>query len=378
VAPTRIDVLRGIRVIDLSALGPGPFASMLLGDYGAEVLAIRRPHSSQPDPARGLNRNKHEVTLDLRAEPGAELIRRLAAKADVVLESFRPGVAERLGLGPKELGEVNSRLIYVRLTGWGQEGPYATRAGHDINYLAISGALAVSGVDTPTVPPALLGDLANGSYLAVIGILLALIERQKTGCGRVVDAAIVDGAALMLSAIFGELRAGQWSGMRGEHVLSGNAPFYGVYRCADSRWFSVGAIESKFYAALLGVLGLADVERSHDAQWDRTRWPALRERVAAVFRTRDRDAWSRAFEAEDACGAPVLEVHELADDCHLAARGTIERTGPGLRAAPAPRLSGQASSALPERSGDARALLLALGIEETEIDTLIDDGTIAY
>ena len=377
-AAARIDVLRGIRVIDLSALGPGPFASMLLADYGAEVLAIRRPRSPEPDPARGLNRNKREVTLDIRAERGAELIRRLAVQADIVLESFRPGVAENLGLGPKELAAVNSRLIYVRLTGWGQEGPYAARAGHDINYLAISGALAVSGIDTPTVPPALLGDLANGSYLAVIGILLALLERQKTGCGQVIDAAIVDGAALMLSAIFGELRAGEWSGTRGEHVLSGNAPFYGVYRCADGRWFSVGAIESKFYAALLTVLGLADVERSYDAQWDRTRWPALRERIAGVFRTRDRDTWSHAFEAQDACGAPVLEVTELADDRHLAARGTVERAGGGLRAAAAPRLSDQGFGTPPERCGDARALLLALGLEETEIDRLIADGTIAY
>jgi alpha-methylacyl-CoA racemase len=182
----------------------------------------------------------------------------------------------------------------------------------------------------------------------------------------------------MLSAIFGELRAGEWSGKRGEHVLSGNAPFYGVYRCADGRWFSVGAIESKFYGALLTVLGLADVERSQDAQWDRARWPALRERIAGVFRTKDRDAWSRAFETEDACGAPVLEVGELADDCHLAARGTVERAGPGLRAAPAPRLSGQPCSAPTERADDAHALLLALGIEKTEIDTLIADGTITY
>jgi alpha-methylacyl-CoA racemase len=373
--------LEGVKVIDLSALGPGPFASMILADFGADVLAVRRPDRQGPDPSRGLMRGKRELTVDLRKPAGVDLIRRLALRADVLLESFRPGVAERLGLGPEPLMSANAGLVYARLTGWGQTGPYALRAGHDINYLAVSGALGVSGLDMPIAPPALLGDLANGSYLAVIGILTALYERRISGEGRLIDAAIVDGAALMLSAIFGELESGDWPGTRGTHVLSGAAPFYGVYQCSDGAWFSVGAIEHKFYLNLLDLLGLVDVDRTPAAQWDREKWPALRARIVNLFSRRTRDDWAADFAAVDACGAPVLEVFELAQDPHLAARGTVVRTGSTLKAAAAPRLSGYdhiPAPAAPEPRSSSRSFLMDLGIEAHEIDGMIADETIEH
>jgi alpha-methylacyl-CoA racemase len=371
--------LQGIDVLDLSALGPGPFASMMLADYGANVLTVGRLETTDFDPSGGLARGKARISMNLRDPLGVELIARLALKADVLLESFRPGVLERLGLGPEPLMLKNSRLIYARLTGWGQTGPYALRAGHDINYLAIAGALGASGVDEPTAPPALLGDIANGSYLAVVGILMALYHRELTGRGQIVDASITDGAVLMLSAMFGEMKAKQWSGRRGEHLLSGRTPFYGVYRCSDGKWFSVGAIESKFYAAFLDALRLDDVDRSPRVQWDRSAWPALRSRIETRFAQKPRDVWTDIFAQVDACGAPVLDISELPSDPHLAARGTVVGQAPQLRAAAAPRLfdiSPAISNAAIERKS-AREILYHSGTTEAEIESLIAQGTLA-
>jgi alpha-methylacyl-CoA racemase len=349
---------------------------MILADFGADVLNIRRPDPSWVDPADGMARGKCILTIDLRQAEGRDIAARLARRADVLLESYRPGAMERLGLGPDELIKANPRLVYARLTGWGQSGPYANRAGHDLNYLAIAGALGVSGDESPSAPPALLGDLANGSYLAVMGIVMALLQREKNGQGQVIDAAIVDGAAYMLTPLFGERASGRWGGERGTHILSGNAPFYGVFACSDGRWFSVGAIEPKFYDAFLSVLGFDDVSRALEDQMDREAWPALKARVAGRFRTRSRDEWTAAFGKVDACGAPVLEVEELPHDAQLASRGTVVSHGGRLCAAPAPRLGG---GHMPNITGPNRMLDSVLRDYELDQDLVakaIASGTL--
>ncbi|MGH6614592.1 CaiB/BaiF CoA transferase family protein [Sphingomonas sp.] len=367
--------LAGVRVLDLSGLGPAPFATMMLADFGAQVLSVRRPDPLPFDPAAAMSRGKEAIGLDLRSPAGQATARRLAETVDVLVEGFRPGVMERLGLGPEPLMAANPGLIYARLTGWGQTGPYAARAGHDINYLAISGALKVIGEDRPTAPPGLLGDLANGSYTMMIGVLLAMVERQRTGRGQVIDAAIVDGASYMLGAMFGELELGLWDGDPAHSMLGGAAPFYGVYTCADGKWFSVGAIEQKFYAAMLHILGLDDVDASAAAQMDRSAWPALRERIAAAFRTRPQADWTGLFGAVDSCGAPVLEVGELAADPHNAARATVTADDRGvLTAAPAPRLSGHptlVSEINPRGTRGADIILAEAGFTADEIAALI-------
>jgi alpha-methylacyl-CoA racemase len=367
--------LKGVRVLDLSGLGPAPFATMMLADFGASVLSVRRPDPMPFDPAAAMSRGKDVIGLDLRSEGGQEVARRLAKSADILVEGFRPGVMERLGLGPDIMLAINPRLIYARLTGWGQTGPYAKRVGHDINYLAISGALGVIGEERPVAPPALLGDLANGSYNLMIGVLLALYERERSGCGQVVDAAIVDGASYMLGPMFGELELGLWDGDLSHSMLGGTAPFYGVYPCADDRWFSVGAIEQKFYAEMLRILGLDDVDRAASAQLDRRSWPALRERIAAIFRTRTQAEWAEAFDPFEACGAPVLALDELAGNPHLAARGNVRADDAGtLTAAPAPRLSSHpdlVSDIAPRRARPARDLLADAGFGADEVDALV-------
>lgn len=368
--------LAGLRVLDLSGLGPAPFATMMLADFGAQVLSVRRPDPMPFDPALAMSRGKESIGLDLRSPDGQAVARQLAKSADIFVEGFRPGVMERLGLGPELLLADNPGLIYARLTGWGQTGPYAKRAGHDINYLAIAGALGATGDDKPVAPPGLLGDLANGSYTMVIGVLMALFERGRTGKGQVVDAAILDGAAYMLGPMFGELELGLWDGEVDHAMLRGRAPFYGVYRCADEKWFSVGAIEPKFYEAMLRILGLTDVDASPKAQMDWRHWPALRDRVAERFRSRPQREWTELFGAEDSCGAPVLELSELAADPHNAARQTVTSDTKGvMTAAPAPRLSGHAelvTAPNPRGNRDAVDILAEAGFEPSEINALIE------
>jgi alpha-methylacyl-CoA racemase len=367
--------LSGVRVLDLSALGPGPFCSMLLADFGADVLAVERPGPIAFDPAADLARGKRSAVVDLRSPRGPEVIARLADHADVLLESNRPGTLERRGLGPDVLCERNPRLIYTRLTGWGQDGPYADRAGHDINYIAIAGSLGVVGGEEPVPPLAMLGDLAGGSLVTAFGIVTALFERTVTGRGQVIDAAIADGAALLNSPWLAELSAGTWPG-RGRHLLSGASPFYGVYACADGGYFAIGAIEAKFYAQFLDALGLDDVDRG--TQWHPRTWPDLKARVAEVIATKPRQHWTEAFAGIDGCGTPVLDLDELADDPHLAARGTVVRSAEGLHAAPAPRLSRTPARVgpAPVRGADTAAALAEAGYTAAEIAALAADGTV--
>lgn len=368
--------LNGVRVLDLSGLGPAPFATMMLADFGATILSVRRPDPLPFDPAIAMSRGKDVIGLDLRSSGGQDVARRLARNVDVLVEGFRPGVMERLGLGPEPLIEANPGLIYTRLTGWGQTGPYARKVGHDINYLAVSGTLGQIGEDRPTAPPAFLGDLANGSYTMVIGVLLALVERQRTGKGQVVDAAIVDGAAYMLGAMFGEIELGLWDGDLKHSMLGGSAPFYSVYQCADGRWFSVGSIEPKFYAALLDILNLDDVDRSLRAQLDKAQWPALRARIAAIFATRTMAEWVEVFAPHEVCAEPVLDLDELPDHPHLTARGNIHMGERGMRsAAPAPRLSAHpdlVTDLNPRFTRSAEEVLGEAGFGADEIAALVE------
>jgi alpha-methylacyl-CoA racemase len=369
--------LTGIKVVDVSSLGPGPFCSMLLADYGAEVVAVERPSAEPFDQSSFFSRGKRSVVVDLRADGGGEVVRRLAATADVFIEGYRPGVMERRGLGPAELTSLNPRLVYARITGYGQTGPYASRAGHDINFIATSGALGAIGDDKPTPPLNILGDFAGGSMNAALGIVLALLDRERTGVGQVVDAAMVDGAALLLAGQFADHAVGQWHG-RGQSILSGNAPYYGAYQCADGGWFAVGAIEERFYVVLLQSLGLdeADLPDRHDPD----QWPELRDRFSKVFASRPREYWEERLADVDGCGSAVLDLGELAADPHLAARGTVVWRNGVLEAAPAPRLSSvtmTGGTRVRARGEHTHAVLAEAGFSPTEIGAYVASGAVA-
>ncbi|MFJ5780069.1 CaiB/BaiF CoA transferase family protein [Streptomyces sp. NPDC093094] len=333
--------LGGVRVVELAGIGPGPFAAMLLADLGADVVRVDRPGGPGLgiDPAFDItNRNKRSVVVDLKSPDGPACVLDLAARADVLIEGYRPGVAERLGVGPGDCHARNPALVYGRMTGWGQEGPLAQRAGHDIGYIALTGTLGmIGGPDTPPVVPAnLVGDYAGGSLYLVVGVLAALHHARATGTGQVVDAAIVDGAAHLASMIHGMLAAGGWQDRRGANLLDGGCPYYGTYETSDGRYMAVGALEGQFYDEFLDLLGLPGLGA---ARTDFTRWGELREVIAARFRTRTRDEWTAVFQDSDACVAPVLSLREAPGHPHLAARGTFTDHGGITQPAPAPRFS---------------------------------------
>jgi alpha-methylacyl-CoA racemase len=332
--------LDGIRVIEFSSLAPGPFSAMVLADFGADVILLERPGGNRAGieikgPAM-FSRGKRSIVIDLKDAEQLETVLELLDDADVVIEGYRPGVMERLGLGPDVLQARNPRLIYARATGWGQHGAYAQRAGHDINYIAIGGPLGQIGTDRPTPPGSFVGDFASGGLMMVIGVLLALQARARSGLGQVVDAAMVDGSNLLMAAPLELVRQGLLQ-PRGQNMLDGNAPYYGTYETSDGRWYSVGSIEPVFYDRLLTVLGLHDEPR--EAQNDRSRWPALCARFAEVFRTRTSAEWDKELAAVDACGAPVLEIEDLMTDPHLVSRESFRLKGGIPDPMPAPRLS---------------------------------------
>ncbi|MFJ6658078.1 CaiB/BaiF CoA transferase family protein [Streptomyces sp. NPDC091377] len=345
--------LAGVRVVELAGIGPGPFAGMLLADLGADVVRVDRPGGQglAVDPAYDVtNRGKRSVLVDLKAPDGPARVLDLVARADVLVEGFRPGVAERLGVGPDECHARNPALVYGRMTGWGQDGPLARRAGHDIAYLALTGTLGMIGdPDRPPPAPAnLLGDYAGGSLYLVVGVLAALHHARATGTGQIVDAAIVDGAAHLASMIHGMLAAGGWQDRRGANLLDGGCPYYGTYETADGGHMAVGALEQKFYDEFLRILGIAD---RAPAREDLARWAELRTLVAERFRTRTRDEWATAFEGTDACVAPVLTLREAPRHPHLAARGTFTEHAGITQPAPAPRFSATPAAL---RGGPAR------------------------
>ncbi|MFF3323810.1 CaiB/BaiF CoA transferase family protein [Streptomyces sp. NPDC002889] len=334
--------LAGVRVVELAGIGPGPFAAMLLADLGADVVRVDRPGGAglAIDPAYDLtNRNKRSVLIDLKSEQGPGQVLDLVERADVLIEGYRPGVAERLGVGPDECLARNPRLVYGRMTGWGQDGPLAQRAGHDIAYIAVTGTLGMIGKpdEPPTVPANLVGDYAGGSLYLVIGVLAALQHvHTPGGTGQVVDAAIVDGAAHLATMIHGMMAAGGWQDRRGANLLDGGCPFYGNYETADGQYMAVGALEQQFYNTFIELLG---IEGEVPARKDFDRWGELRDAVAARFRTRTRAQWTAVFEGSDACVAPVLSLREAPAHPHLAARGTFVDHGGITQPAPAPRFS---------------------------------------
>lgn len=337
--------LAGLRVIELAGIGPAPHAAMLLADLGADVVRIERPSAGTHSLQRRAGvedqmlRGRRSVQLDLKDLADRETLLRLVERADVVIEGLRPGVTERLGAGPVDCHARNPRLVYARITGWGQDGPLAQRAGHDINYIALSGVLhAIGPAGGKPVPPLnLVGDFGGGSMFLVLGVLAALWERERSGAGQVVDAAMVDGVSV-LAQMFWSLRAGgRWSDQRGANLLDSGAPYYDTYACADGRYVAVGALEPPFYAALLKGLGLTEADLP--GQQDPTGWPVLRQRFADAFASRSRDEWAAEFEGTDACVTPVLSFAEVPTHPHIAARGTIITVDGAPQAAPAPRFS---------------------------------------
>ena len=371
--------LQGFRVVELAGIGPGPFCAMLLADLGAEVLAVERPASGPPGWPVLFARGRRRVAVDLKHPEGPGVVLDLVAGADALVEGFRPGVAERLGIGPDECLARNPRLVYGRVTGWGQEGPLARAAGHDIDYIALAGALhPVGPADGPPVPPLnLVGDFGGGGMLLALGVVAALLEAGRSGRGQVVDAAMVDGAALLTTQVHELLAAGLWSDRRGANLLDGAAPFYAVYETADGRHLAVGALEPRFYAELLERVGLGGEDLP--AQLDRDGWPVLRERLAAQFRTRTRDEWCRLLEGSDACVAPVLSLLEAPTHPHNQARGTFVDVGGVVQPAPAPRFSRTPSAHPHPPAGpgeDPGQTLAAWGLSPDEVERYRAAGAI--
>jgi alpha-methylacyl-CoA racemase len=332
--------LRGVRVLELVGLGPGPYCGMLLADLGADVLRIDRMSAPDAPPTTGvLERSKRSAGIDLRNPHGVALLLDLVETADVVIDTFRPGVAERRGFGPADCLARNNQLIYGRLTGWGQDGPLASRAGHDITYIATAGALEPLGrADQPPTPPIMvLGDFAGGGMLLALGISAALFDRARTGRGQVIDSAIVDGAAIVMAPFYPGRAAGRW-GPRGTNHLDTGAPWYDVYETADDKWLAVGALEPQFFAQLLAGLGLTD-DADVGAQYDTSRWPAARSRIAETIRQKSRDAWVAIFDGTDACVAPVLDPVEATRHPHAKARRAFVEIDGLPQPAPAPRFS---------------------------------------
>lgn len=336
--------LQGTKVVELAGIGPGPFAATLLADLGATVLRIERTEPVDlglKRPARYdlLLRNRERLALDLKRPEATQQVLQLVEGADVLIEGFRPGVAERLGLGPAECQARNPRLVYGRVTGWGQDGPLARAAGHDLNYIALTGVLAAIGREKgpPAIPLALTGDFSGGALYLVIGVLSALLEARRSGRGQVIDAAIVDGTASMALPFFGLHAAGLWRPQRGSNVLDSGAPFYDVYECEDGKWISIGPIEARFYAELLEKLGVDHAQLG--AQHDPAQWPAAKAALAKVFRSRSRQSWCELLEGTDVCFAPVLNFDEAPQHPHLRARETFIEVDGVTQPAPAPRFS---------------------------------------
>jgi alpha-methylacyl-CoA racemase len=369
--------LTGVRVLELAGIGPGPFCAMMLADAGATVLRIDRPGSAAASgpadrattrPEREfLNRGRQSVVLDLKHPRAVDALLRLVDTADVLLEGFRPGVTERMGLGPQACLARNPRLVYARMTGWGQEGPLAATAGHDIGYIARTGALHALGRagGRPEFPANLLGDFGGGGMVMAYGICAALVERATSGQGQVVDTAIVDGVASLLAMPLMLMAQGLWRDERGVNLLDGGVPWYDVYETADGQWMAVGALEPRFYAALLDGLGLPDPPDRTDPR----NWPALRQLLAQRFKTRTRDEWTATFAGTDACVEPVLSLHEAAADTHLLARETYVTSDDVIQPAPSPRFSrtpAQLSAPAPALGQHTLEALTAWGLPDAE------------
>ncbi len=377
--------LAGLRIVEFAGIGPAPFAGMMLADHGAEVIRIDRPEGPRLGAAMAardpLGRSRRSIAIDLKSPDGIAIARRLCGSADGLIEGFRPGVMERLGLGPDVLLADRPALVYGRMTGWGQTGPYAQAAGHDINYIALAGTLYHLGRagEKPAVPINLVGDFGGGGMLLAFAMTSAMLAVARGAAGQVIDCAMTEGAGLLGAMVQGFRSMGRWSDARGTNLLDGGAPFYDSYRCADGEYLAVGAIEPEFYAALRKTAGLAD-DPAFDAQLDPARWPGQKNRLAALFATRSRDEWCAVFAGGDACVAPILSLAEAPDHPHARARGSFVSVGGDIQPAPAPRFSRDAADAPrvpPPHGADTDAVLDAIGYDGDARAALRAAGTIA-
>ena len=377
--------LAGFRIIEMAGIGPAPFAAMLFADMGAEVVRVdRRETTDLGIPGREpkfdvLHRGRRSIAVDVKAEGGRDVVKRLVVKADAVIEGFRPGVMERLGLGPDVLMQINPKLVFGRMTGFGQDGPLAQAAGHDINYIALAGVLHAIGRkgEAPLPPLNLVGDFGGGGMFLAFGVVCALLEAQRSGKGQVVDAAMVDGSATLMALMYGMFSHGGWKDERGVNVLDTGAPWYNTYETKDGKWLAVGAIEKRFYEEFIERLGLQmnDLPKQHDRQG----WPDLRRRFTDIIKSKTRAEWERIFEGSDACVAPILSLAEVADHPHNAARSTFAKRDGVLQPAPAPRFSRTVPEmgAPPRQLGaDTDAVLDDYGFEAGEIEKLKETGVV--
>jgi alpha-methylacyl-CoA racemase len=373
--------LAGIRVLELGGIGPAPFTGVVLADLGADVVRLERPGQGPLFPTGFdlYNRNKRSVLLDLKATGAVGAALRMVAAADIFIEGFRPGVAERLGLGPMPCLEANPRLVYGRMTGWGQHGPLAQGAGHDINYLAITGALhCIGSAGQGPVPPLnLVADLGGGAMYLAVGLLAAVLESRRSGCGQVVDGAMVDGVVNLMSMFYAWRQLGQWTDRRGDNLVDGGAHFYGTYRTRDGKYVAVGAIEPQFYRELLAALGLGG--EALPPQNDRATWPAMRRRFEAIFESRTREEWVKVMEGRDACFAPVLDMDEAPSHPHLRARRSFQTFEGVLHPSPAPRLErtpGELTRPSPAPGQHDGEALADWGFAQDEISALRASGAL--
>lgn len=370
--------LEGLRIIEMAGIGPGPFAGMMLADHGAEVIRVDRPGPQPPEPVLG--RNRRSIVVNLKSPEGIAIVRDLVRTADGFFEGLRPGVMERLGLGPDVLLADNPRLVYGRMTGWGQTGPYAPAAGHDINYIALAGALHAYGRagEKPTPPINMVGDFGGGGMMLAFGMVSAILAARTTGRGQVIDCAMTEGAAVLMGMIWGFRGLGVWRDERGVNLLDTGAHFYDTYECADGKFIAIGSIEPQFYAELRRLTGL-DSDPEFDAQMDQARWPALKAKLAALFRTQPRDHWCRLMEMTDVCFAPVLSMAEAPDHPHNRARQAFAEVGGMVQPMPAPRYSATATASpvpAPKPGADTDALLAGLGYGADRIAELRSAGAI--
>lgn len=374
--------LDGLRVVEMGGIGPAPFCAMMLADMGATVLRIQRPESDQAASRRDprfdvLARNRPALAIDLRNPQGRELVLKLLDNADLLIEGFRPGVMERLQLGPDVCLARSPGLVYGRMTGWGQDGPLASSAGHDINYIALVGALHAIGESgkPPTIPLNYIGDFGGGAMMLAFGLMCAVFEAQKSGQGQVVDAAMTDGAALLSGIMYGMHAEGKWNNRRGTNMLDGGAHFYNTYDCADGKSIALGAVEPRFYLLLLKLCGMDEPEAYEHL--DRSKWPQLKQRLTQLFITRTRDEWCALLEGTDACFAPILDWDEAPLHPHNQARKTFVEIDGVVQPAPAPRFS-RTPAAVPQTgkamTGNVRSLLHGWGLSATVVDALVDAG----
>lgn len=356
--------LAGLRIVEFAGIGPGPFCGMMLADHGAEVIRIERP-GGRLDPRDPLTRNRRSIVLDTKSENGLAVAKALCARADGLIEGYRPGVMERLGLGPDVLLAANPQLVYGRMTGWGQSGPYAQAAGHDINYIALSGVLHTVGRagERPVPPVNYVGDFGGGAMMLAFGMVSAILAARTGGKGQVIDAAMTDGSALLAGMSWYFRAIGQNADRAGVNMLDGGAPFYDTYECADGKFISIGSIEPQFYALLRQAAGVAD-DPAFDAQHDRLAWPALKAKLTAIFKARTRDEWDAIMAASDICYAPVLAMGEAPSHPHNVARETFAEIGGAIQPMPAPRYSATPSampSPAPAAGADTALILDELG-----------------